>query len=145
VAPDQFHDFLERSLELLAREKRAVYSRMCAMLDAMVLSIRIDSAPVVVTFAPDCTVTRGDDPGAMVRVESDRRAILDVIDGNTTLEQAVLDDRILLLGSVPDLVRFHDGLRMYLSGAVRAPGFAVLLDEYLADGPNPRDPAPRFN
>jgi hypothetical protein len=67
-------------------------------------------------------------------VISDRQAILDVVDGAVTLERAVLEDRIVLLGSVPDLVRFHDGLRIYLSGAVRAPGFAILLDEYVATG-----------
>jgi len=137
VARDQFQHFLERSLGLLAREKASVYARLCAMLDGMVLSIRIDEVPVVVTFTPEAAVTAADRSEAAVRVESDRRAIVDVIDGSTTLEQAVLDDRIVLLGSVPDLVRFHDGLRIYLNGAVRAPGFAVLLDDYLAEGPNP--------
>ena len=136
MAPDQFQDFLGRSLGLLAREKPSVYARLCTLLDGMVLSLRIDAASVLVTFKPGATVAGGDSSAAAVRVQCDRRAILDVIDGKSTLEQAVLDDRIELLGSVADLVRFHDGLRMYLNGAVRAPGFAVLLDDYLAEGPN---------
>jgi hypothetical protein len=130
----QFQTFLVRSLELLAREKAAVHARLCAALDGMVLAMRIDGEGVAVGFSPLPCVTSGARRNADVKVRSSRRAILDVIDGNVTLENAVLEDRIVLLGSVPALVRFHDGLRVYLNGAVRAPGFAGLLDEYVAAG-----------
>jgi hypothetical protein len=49
-----------------------------------------------------------------------------------SLLDAVLEERIVMLGSVPDICAFHDGLMAYLHGAVRCRSFPELLRRYRA-------------
>ena len=132
MASDGFQKFLMRSLRLLEREKPAVFDRLCTMLAGKELDFEIDDASTVLRFTPAPRV----EPAAHaphIRLRSDRRTILDVVDG-LSLEDAVTTDRIVLAGALDDLVLFHDALSTYLHGAIRAPSFSGLLNEYRAAG-----------
>jgi hypothetical protein len=65
-----------------------------------------------------------------VVVRTGRATLLDLIDGRSSLTDAVLRDAVLLRGDRQDLVRFHDALWLYLQGAVRAPSMSELLRRY---------------
>jgi hypothetical protein len=73
-----------------------------------------------------------------VECRTTRRAILDLVDARTTLMAAVVADRVWLRGSVEDLLAFHDGLMVYLGGAVRSPSFPWLLRQFRAAAPGAR-------
>jgi hypothetical protein len=128
VAHSSFEDFLLRSLRLLASEKPHVHAAMCTMLDGKELELSIDGARVVLRFTPEIAVMDAS-RAPHIRLESDRAAVLAVLDG-LCLEEAVETERITLRGAIDDLVLFHDALLTYLHGAVRCPSFPRLLDEY---------------
>lgn len=130
-APDAtFASFLARSLDLLARELPWAYAAMCEALAPREVSITVDGEPArVVCTAGSVRV----EPGAgapAVECRTTREAILDLVAARTTLAEAVIGDRVWLRGSVDDLLAFHDGLMVYLGGAVRSPSFPGLLQEF---------------
>ncbi len=67
-------------------------------------------------------------------METTRAVILDLVDARAGLVEAILDDRLGLRGALPELARFHDGLMLYLHGAMRAPSFPGLLRRYRDGG-----------
>ena len=141
--PEPFQAFLLRSMDLLEREKPALHARLEAMLVQKELELVIDEVPLSLRFAPTMTVL--DDPTAPdIRLRSNTAVILAVMDGELSLEDAVLNDHIVLVGALRDLVLFHEALLLYLHGAVRAPSFPALFAAYRVgvggtDRPGPSD------
>jgi hypothetical protein len=128
VAHSSFKEFLVRSLEVLAAEKPRLHAALCTLLDGKELDFSIDGVRVVLRFTP--AIEMSDSAFAPhIRLASDRAAILDVLEGSS-LEEAVVAERVALRGTLDDLVLFHDALLVYLHGAVRCPSFPRLLDEY---------------
>ncbi len=94
--------------------------------------LTVEGEQVMIAFSPAGARVLG--PGhtqvPTVELTTTRRAILQVIDAQMTLTQAVLSDAILLKGQADDLAVFHDGLMTYVRGAVRCPSFPPLLDTF---------------
>jgi hypothetical protein len=65
-----------------------------------------------------------------VQLHASRQTILDVIDARLTLYEAVIADSIVLEGDIESLAAFHDGLLIYIQGAIRCPSFPALLDHF---------------
>lgn len=131
-ADDSFAGFLGRSLAILERELPLAYAQMCARATPREVLIEIDGEPVSLAFeaAAHRLLPRPERPA--VEVHATQRVILDLIDGRVSLLDAVLEERIVMLGGVPDIGAFHDGLMAYLHGAVRCRSFPELLRRYRA-------------
>lgn len=130
-APEgSFAFFLGRSLDALARELPAIYLTMCATLAPREVSIRVDGELVSVLCGADQARLLAVPEQPAVEVVTSRAAIVDLIDARSTLVESVLADRVRLRGKLDDLVAFHDGLIVYLHGAVRGPSFPDLLRQF---------------
>jgi hypothetical protein len=133
-----FTHFLARSLTLFEDEQPRIYAEIAARVG--IREVRCDVDGDLITIRGDGSrlhLTRAVDAPA-VRIRTSREVILALIDAETTLQDALWDDRILLKGLLPDLLAFHDGLMAFLHGAVRCPSFPDLLQEYLGASPDRR-------
>lgn len=118
------------SIEALEREFPPAYAAMCARLAPRVTSIEVEGERTTLRFAPTGVARDTTQSPAELIVRSDRRTILDVVDGEVTLVDAVLQDRLAVQGHPDDLVAFHDALLLFVHGAVRSPSFPSLLDAF---------------
>jgi hypothetical protein len=133
VPERDFAGFLRESLAVLAREMPAAHERMGRLLASRTVVLRVDGGAITLTFGKDGAYTHAAGAAtADVEIESARATILGVIDGETSLAEAVLDERLLMRGRLDDVVAFHDALVAYVHGAVRAPSFPALLRAYRA-------------
>jgi hypothetical protein len=127
-----FATFLDQSMTLLAAEKPTVYARLCASLRDREARVTMDGERVGIAFPAATFRLAGDVDDPLIELASTRATVLAVVDGRSTLEEAVWSGRLELRGRLDDLVRFHDALVLYLHGAVRCPSFPWLLDRYRA-------------
>ena len=93
-------------------------ARLIASGRARVLSFR-DGAPVL---EPD--------RAADVDVAFDNRVILDLIDGEVSLEDALFLDRLRIRGTPAAIERLHAALMLYLNGALRVSDCLTLLRSF---------------
>jgi hypothetical protein len=130
-APDaSFASFLGRSLELLARELPWGYAALCRTLAPREVVIEVDGAATGLVCEADAVRVAPAMTAPAVECRTTREAILDLVDARMTLVEGVMSERVWLRGSVADLLAFHDGLLIYLGGAVRSPSFPWLLREF---------------
>lgn len=124
-----FSAFLVESLQIIRAERGDIYIRLCAKLAPRLVRVRVGDEVTTLAFAADEVrpVIRG---APSVDIESDRTTILAVIDGESTLADAVLAERLKLRGACEDLLAFHDGFLLYVHGAVRAPSLPQLLRDF---------------
>lgn len=120
------------SLAALHVECPAAHLRMCAAVGRRVARLIIDGEVITLhgtgndcEVADECPADR-----AAVRVVASRRALLDLMDGRESLEEAVLGDRVEVWGAADDLLALHEGLRWYVLGGVRAPSFERLAEVF---------------
>jgi hypothetical protein len=132
VPQARFVSFLRRSLDALARERPDVARRLAAEIGPLAVAIEVDGDRALLSSDGRTVRCDQDARDAAVDVRADLTTLLALIDGETSLEDAVLAERVLLRGDAPDLARFHDALWLYLQGAVRAPSFPALLAELRA-------------
>jgi hypothetical protein len=132
-----FHDFLARSLRLLRREHTPAYGALCRTLAGRRSVVTVDGEAVTIHASRlDISIRPGDaPPGGSVaaRCQTTRRAILDLLNAELELMDAIRQDRLVLEGALLDLVAFHDALVLYVNGAVRCVSFPALRDEFFAD------------
>ncbi|WP_437564859.1 hypothetical protein [Sorangium sp. So ce542] len=128
-----FASFLARSLDLIERELPWAYEAMSRALAPREVLIEVDGERVGVACARGAVRVEGAARAPAVECRTTRRAILELIDARSTLLDAVVSDAVSLRGSVDDLLAFHDGLMIYLGGAVRSPSFPWLLKEFRID------------
>jgi hypothetical protein len=127
-----FASFLAESFALLRREADDVHGTLCRRLEGRTVAIRVDGEAVAVRFDAIRADVLGSHPSAEIEVSTTRAAILDVLAGDLNLLDAVLADRLVLRGAPAALLAFHDGLLLYVHGAVRAPSFPSLLRRFRA-------------
>lgn len=130
MADSEFQTFLAASMLLLEQEKPSVHARIGAMLRNEAVNVTLDGAALGIRFPAGRFALGPPVEHPLIELASDRRTILDVVDGVLTLEDAVWEERIRLFGSLAALLRFLDALVAYLHGAVRCPSFPWLLDRY---------------
>jgi hypothetical protein len=132
VVEKRFGDFLRESFEALRRERPAIYDEMCRVLQPRLARIDVDGGPVDVRFAGgEARVTRASRRATpAIEVRASRETILGMVDARWSLMSAIAEDRLSIHGFIDDLIAFHDGLTVYLHGAVRAPSFPDLLRRF---------------
>jgi hypothetical protein len=117
---------------MLSRELPWIHERLCRVLGGREVLIEVDGerAPVLCDGRRVTVIEAPRSP--VVECRTTRRAILDLIEGRMRLDEAVTSERVWLRGGVEDLIAFHDGLMVYLGGAVRSVSFVGLLAELRA-------------
>lgn len=76
------------------------------------------------------TCSRRNGSPVHVVCRSTGRTLLELLDGEQKLLDAILSDRLLLQGALGDLLAVHEGLLSYVRGAVRSPSVPTLLGDF---------------
>jgi hypothetical protein len=129
MAPD-FFEFLGKSMRLLERETPQRYRAIRESIGTLRARLTADDATRVVSFDRSGFAALAATSTSDVEARFGRGVVLRLIDGETTLDQAILDDALYVRGSVEAVERFHAAVSLYVEAAVRAPGFVSLLEAY---------------
>ena len=125
-----FGRFLAASFSSLRAEVPEAYAAMCGALAPRALALDVDGESVTLRFEPLRVVEVADADSVSVSLSTSRQTILDVIDARHSLVSAALAGRLDLRGAPSDVAAFHDAFIRYVQGAVRAPSFPKLLDDF---------------
>ncbi|MDI1443540.1 hypothetical protein [Polyangium sp. 6x1] len=130
-APEaSFAAFLAESLAALRRDGPWIFARLCERLarrelcievDGEALGLRCEIHDIHLVEAPRS-------PDILLR--TDRRTILDLVDARSTLLEALLEERLVVLARFEDVSTLHDAVQIYLHGAVRARAFPAMLRRF---------------
>jgi hypothetical protein len=158
MADGDFFDFLARCLEAIERDAGRAYHALCERLHAHIVHLRVDGKVgslyvsshrlVIERFGPTrLGIVQESDGGALADLRSPARGrastrhalelvttratIAELVDGERTLFDALLDDSLLLRGTTDAIIVAYDALMLFLKGAVRSPVAPQLLDLYL--------------
>ena len=118
---------LRRSLEHLAAEVPESYGHLLAELGPLVIEIEVDGEVFSIRRGTQLEVTDGGDDAGGAWVATSRAAIVDLLDAEISLSEAVEADRVMVRGSLEEVVRAHDALLAYAHAGVRAPSIPGLL------------------
>ena len=132
---EQISSLLRRSVGHLADEVPDSYHLTLAALGPLVVALDVDGERFSLSGGRELSVTDGETGTAHIQITTTRAAILDVLDANTGLQEAVEAGTVAVRGSLDDVLRVHDTLRAYVHAAVRAPAQAGLLDALRAGRP----------
>jgi hypothetical protein len=116
-----------RSLHHIACDVPASYHYAAGELGALVVEVDVDGELFTVCGGSRLDVVEGGAAGAGVRIATSRRTVVDVVDAELTLGAAVQADRVIVRGSMDDVLRAHDALIAYAHAAVRAPAVPGLM------------------
>ncbi len=127
---DSIPALIDASLTTLRRECPHAYHLLCTLLAPREVAVQIEGETAALNFDVGAIrVTRQPrDPGVWFRTT--RQTILDLLDAQLTLVEAVLSGMLVLQGDTDDLALFHEGFLTYLRGGVRCPSFPALLDRF---------------
>ncbi len=124
-----FTSMLRESFVVLADEVPEILARFRARLGGRRVELQVDAEVVGLRVERDRlywqTVAN-----PQVRIVTTRREILSLVDAASTLRESVLADRLRLFGTPDELLRFHDGLMLYLHGSFRAPSMPQVLRRF---------------
>jgi hypothetical protein len=123
---------LAESFGVLAEGLPPAYAAFCGALFGLTVELRVDGEAMAVRVGPEGARVVPAGVPADARIETSRRAILDVIDARASLNEAVRDGRVHVVGPLPVVVRLHDGILLYVHGGVRLPAFTTLLRRFRA-------------
>lgn len=118
------------SLAALRDERPADLADLAALLAGRAVALDIDGERFAVAFAEGRAACVDAAEAPLVRLRMSRQLIADVVRAETTLVDAVLADRLEAVGDVEALALVHDGLMLYLHGAIRAPSFPALWERF---------------
>lgn len=124
---EQVSSLLRRSIEHLADEVPDSYRLVLDRLGPLVVELDVDGELFSLRGGRRLEVSDGaaDKPGA--RIATSRTAILDVLDAEVGLGEAVEAGTVAVRGSLDDIQCAHDTLLAYVHAAVRAPSQPGLL------------------
>ncbi|TRW84750.1 SCP-2 sterol transfer family protein [Mycolicibacterium sp. 018/SC-01/001] len=118
---------LRRSIDHLATEVPASHRAVVDALGPLVVLLAVDDERFSLSGGGD-ELTVGEETSAHVHIRTTRTTILEVVDANVLLADAIEQGAVDVLGDVDDVVRAHDTLVAFVHAAVRDPGQAHLLD-----------------
>jgi hypothetical protein len=127
VAEGLVATLLAESFTVLLREQPEAHARLCARLAGLSVVVEVDEERFTLGFTSRRARLRALNGDESARLSTHRRTLLDVLDDRQSLTEAVLADAVEVVGPLDTLLRLHEGLLLYVQGAVRCPGFASLL------------------
>ena len=119
---------LRRSLDHLATEVPESYHHLLRVLGPLLVEIEVDGEFFWMRGGRRLDVTDSGNGAAGARIATSRAAILDLLDDEMALGEAVEAGHVVVRGSLDDVVRAHDTLMAYAHAAVRAPSVPGLLE-----------------
>lgn len=128
---------IRRAAELMAQEDPARWARLMSALGARAAYLEVGEEAITVSMKDGRLHVRDGrhDPvqgiGAL-----DRQTILDLVEGRTTLTDALLDGRLSLTADPPTLLRLSEAMTLFVEAAVRSTSIAMLWEDYRAAGGN---------
>jgi hypothetical protein len=152
-------DFVGTSLELLRREHPPAYAVLCSSMAGRRARLSISGESLALVFSAEHIAVERLVPERLIperlvpeRLEAgpaaadvphaagepelclttDWATILDLVDAQLSITDAVVCGQFDLRGEGRELARFYDALLTYLRGAVRCPSFPGLLDRLRA-------------
>ncbi len=126
----EFADYLAASLDVMARQVPTAYSRLCAALEHRPIHFRSDGSEFGIESSDTALSLCSPPSSSVLEVTLSKDIVVDLLNGKSSLYEAVRDERLLLKGSVSDLSFFFHALQIYVRGAIRSPGMAPLLSTY---------------
>ena len=125
--PGSFAAFFARASAALRREHGQAWGKHVHALRGLCVVLHIGDEVIPLRFSAVGVALMPDDGGAHVVLSADHAMIFALVDGEVTIEAAVRQNRLRLRGTPAHLVRFHEGLMLWLHGAVRCPSFPQIL------------------
>jgi len=126
---ERVSSLLRRSIEHLEHEVPDSYRLLVAELGPMAVELDVDGEVFTLRGGDRLQVTDGAADVAGVRIATSRATILDVLDADVALSEAVEAGTVSVQGSLDDVQRAHDSLLAYVHAAVRAASQPGLLSE----------------
>jgi hypothetical protein len=130
---NSFAALLGESLWALARDCPAAYHQTIRRLQGATVLVDVGDERVVVhgtTAGHELRPPSPEDPPPTVSLTATPAVLLGLLDGELTVLQCLLDERLHLVGSVHELLGLHEALDWYLRGAVRTTAFPELLRRF---------------
>ncbi len=122
----EFRFYLDCALQRLSAEAPRWYTRVARHLDGLSIAVTVESATVLLRF--DARVHRCESEGvSIVEISAERATLLDLIDGELALHEAIRSDRMFVRGPVAAVVRFDSAFSTFLDGAIRSRSFPLLV------------------
>lgn len=128
-----FAALLGESLWALARECPAAYHQTVRRLQGAAVLVEVGGERVVVHGTADGHELRppaAGDPPPSAALTASPAVLLGLLDGELTVLDCLLNERLHLVGSVHELLVLHEALDWYLRGAVRTSAFPDLLRRF---------------
>jgi hypothetical protein len=127
-----FRAFLQESLSELERTEPDVDRALREALGSLRARLTTEGASLVISSDVTGWRISEDMPATDVDVAFDDQIIIDLIEGELTLNDAISRERLRISGSVDKVANFHDALLVYLEGLIRARGTPEILRRYRA-------------
>jgi len=124
-----FFTFLVRSLRLLASEQPQAHDALVATIARMQACLHADGVARWIRFDGFGWTLNSCGQYTDLDVAFDMKTILDLVDGQITLEQAIAQERLRVRGSSDAIERFYHALLIYLEALIRSSGAIDLLNE----------------
>jgi hypothetical protein len=125
-----FFWFLGQSMDLLRREAQETYFLMSSKMGQLRAGIAVGSKQQVAYFDHGQFNLSNDLSRSDIEVVLTDMAVIDLIDARQSLDKALLNEVIFVKARLDVLEKFDSCLKIYLYGALRAPGMPKLLLEY---------------
>ena len=129
-AADSFFAFLAQSMRILEKEAPERYASLSLAMGDMQAQLTANGSARIVRFDGSRFVLEREDVKADVDVEFASDTILDLVDGELSLEEAINSEVLWIRGAVEVVENFYDAVLIYIDGAMRSPGFLNLLKEF---------------
>jgi hypothetical protein len=129
-AADSFFTFLAQSMRILEQEAPERYASLSLAMGDMQAQLTTNGSARIVRFDGSRFVLEREDIKADVDVEFTSDTILDLVDGELSLEEAIDSEVLWIRGAVEVVEHFYDAVLIYIDGAMRSPGFLNLLKEF---------------
>jgi hypothetical protein len=126
-----FFTFLRASLSHLETEVPEAHRTLAGVIGQLRARLVADGDARIIQFGyAGWTIAQDGDTD--LEVAFDRAIIIELVDGQLTLQDAIEQERLRLCGPIGSIERFHEALLIYLEGMIRAPTAPALLEDYLS-------------
>lgn len=132
---DGISALLRQSVDHLADEVPDSYRLLLDKLGELKVDLEVDGEYFRVVGGRRLEVYDGAGDGAGAKIATTRAAMLDVLDANVGLREAVEAGTVSIRGSLDNVLRAHDTIIAYVHAAVRAPSQPELLLALRAGAP----------
>lgn len=130
VPKNDFLSFVDRSIAFLAQDVPEAYAAVLDVAAGLTIGIRTKTTQGTVWITDRTIEVFGPLDDHDIEVQIDEKVVVDLLDGDISLKEAINSDRLFLIGSNRNLEKLHAGLNFYIRGAIRSHSMQELLEEY---------------